>query len=113
MNLLSKAAVGCVLIAASTAFAAADDTAPCAKDPKASGLPERLVRMRDQMDRIEWATDKEEQRRLMDLHLKTMQEGMREVRRRETGTGCRIEMMQALMEQMMRHQMAAQDSDGR
>jgi hypothetical protein len=112
MNKLSRVAAACFLAAASTAFAAVDDMAPCAKDPKATGLPERLARMRDQMDRIEWATDKEEQHRLMDLHVKTMQEGMREVRRRETTTGCRLEMMQALMEQMMRHQLAAQETDG-
>ena len=112
MNLLSKVAAACVLAAASTAFAAVDDMAPCAKDPKAAGLPERLARMRDQMDRIEWSTDKLEQQRLMDLHLKTMQEGMREVRRRDTTSECRMQMMQALMEQMMRHQLAAQE-DGR
>lgn len=110
MKLLSKVAAACVLAAASTAFAAVDGTAPCAKDPKARGLPERLERMRDQMDRIEWATDKEEQRRLMDLHLKTMQEGMREVRRRDTTAECRMDMMQALMEQMMRHELVAHDS---
>jgi hypothetical protein len=113
MNLLTQVAAACALAAASTAFAAVDSVAPCAKDPKASGLPERLVRMREQMDRIEWATDKEEQKRLMDLHLKTMQEGMREVRRRETTTECRMDMMQALMEQMMRHEIAASDVDGR
>jgi len=112
MKLFTTIATAALFAAATSAFAVADEMAPCAKDPKAAGLPERLVRMKDQMDRIEWSTDKEEQRRLMDLHVKTMQEGMREVRRRETTTGCRLEMMQALMEQMMRHQLAVQESDG-
>ncbi|HET9576515.1 MAG TPA: hypothetical protein VFP44_01745 [Usitatibacter sp.] len=113
MNRMSRVAAACVFAAASTAFAAVESTVPCAQDPKARGLPERLERMRDQMDRIEWATDKEEQRRLMDLHLKTMQEGMREVRRRDTTAECRMQMMQALMEQMMRHEIVAHDTDGR
>ena len=112
MRTLSKVALACVLAAATTAFAAVDQTAPCAKDPAATGLPERLARMREQMDKIEWSTDKEEQQRLMDLHLKTMHEGIREVRRRETTQACRMEMMQAMMEQMMRHQLAVQDADG-
>jgi hypothetical protein len=113
MNTLSKIALACALAVTATAFAAADELAPCAKDPKANGLPQRVARMKEQMDRIEWSTDAVEQRRLMDLHMKSMQEGMREVRRRETTTECRMDMMQAMMEQMMRHQLAAQDSDGR
>ena len=113
MNTLSKIALGCTLAVASTAFAAAQEPAPCAKDPRANGLPQRMARMNEQMDRIEWTTDRAEQRRLMDLHMKSMHEGMREVRRRETTAECRMDMMQAMMEQMMRHELAAQDSDGR
>jgi hypothetical protein len=113
MKAMSKVFAACALAAASTAYAAADSAAPCAGDPMASGLPQRMERMRDQMNRIEWATDREEQRRLMDLHLKTMHEGMREVHRRSTSSECRMDMMQSLMEQMMRHQMAAQEIDGR
>lgn len=113
MNTLSKIALACALAVVSTAFAAADEVAPCAKDPKANGLPQRMERMKEQMDRIEWTTDPAEQRRLMDLHMKSMHEGMREVRRRETTAECRMDMMQAMMEQMMRHELAAQDSDGR
>jgi hypothetical protein len=113
MKALSKVALACVLAATSTAFAAAEELAPCVKDPKAAGLPQRVARMNEQMDRIEWTTDPVEQRRLMDLHMKSMQEGMREVRRRETTAECRMDMMQAMMEQMMRHQLAAQDSDAR
>jgi hypothetical protein len=112
MKTISKIAAACVLAAASTAIAAVDAVAPCAKDPKANGLPQRLERMRDQMDRIEWATDREEQKRLLDLHLKTVQEGMRETKRRDTTQECRLDMMQALMEQMVRHQLAAQEIVG-
>jgi hypothetical protein len=113
MNLISKFAAAGALAAASAAIAAPDAGTPCANDPKAAGLPQRIERMRDQMDRIEWTTDRVEQRALMDLHMKTMQEGMREVHRRPTTTECRIDMMQALMEQMVRHQLAEQEIDGR
>jgi hypothetical protein len=113
MKTLSKIALACALAITSTAFAAADELAPCAKDPKANGLPQRVARMEEQMDRIDWSADPVEQRHLMDLHMKSMQEGMREVRRRETTVECRMDMMQAMMEQMMRHQLAAQGSDGR
>jgi len=52
MNILSKIALGCTLAVASTAFAAAEELAPCAKDPRANGLPQRMARMQEQMDRI-------------------------------------------------------------
>ena len=113
MKTLSKLTLACLLAATSTAFAAAEELAPCQKDPKAAGLPQRVARMKEQMDRIEWSTDPAEQRRLMDLHMKSMQEGMREVRRRDTTAECRMDMMQAMMEQMMRHQLAVQETDGR
>ncbi|HET7401023.1 MAG TPA: hypothetical protein VFJ62_04550 [Usitatibacter sp.] len=113
MNTLSKIAFAYALAFASTAFAAAEEPAPCAKDPAANGLPQRMARMNEQMDRIEWTTDRAEQRRLMELHMKSMHEGMREVRRRHTTAECRMDMMQAMMEQMMRHELAAQDGDGR
>ena len=82
----------------------------CHDDPKATGLETRMQQMKDQMDRIEWTIDRAEQRGLMDLHMKKMHEGMRELRRREASEGCRLEMMHAMMEQMMRHQLAQQDA---
>jgi hypothetical protein len=72
-----------------------------------------MEQMQEQMDRIERATDRQQQRRLMELHMKKMHEGMRELRRRDTGERCRLEMMHAMMEQMMRHQMVAHDPAGR
>jgi hypothetical protein len=111
MNVITKIAAACALGAASTAYAAVDTTAPCARDPKAAGLPQRLERMQDQMDRIEWSSDREEQKRLLDLHLKSVQEGMRETKRRDTTAECRLDMMQSLMEQMVRHELAAQEVD--
>lgn len=81
----------------------------CERDPAARGLTERVQGMTEQMDRIEWTTDREVQQRLMELHMKKMREGMRELRHRKAGDACRVEMMQAMMEQMMRHHLVAQD----
>jgi hypothetical protein len=45
----------------------------------------------------------------MDLHMKHMQEGMRELRRRDMPADCRIELMSSMMESMMRHQQLQQE----
>jgi hypothetical protein len=84
--------------------------AQCEKDPQARGLTQRVENIREQMERAELSTDRAEQRRLLELHAKTMHEGMREMRRREATPACREEMMHAMMEQMMRHQLALQDA---
>ena len=84
--------------------------AQCGKDPATRGLTQRVENIREQMERAEQAGDRDQQRRLLELHAKTMHEGMREMRRRETTPGCREEMMQAMMEQMMRHQLALQEA---
>ena len=86
------------------------DLVQCSKDPQTRGLRQRIENIREQMDRIEAASDAAEQRRLLDLHAKTMQEGMRELRRRAPQSACRQEMMHAMMEQMLRHQVALQDA---
>ena len=102
-------------LAAAACFApfAAIGADSCERDPAARGLTQRMQGMAEQMDRIEWSTDREEQQRLMELHMKKMREGMRELRHRDAGDACRIEMMQAMMEQMMRHHLVAQDPAGR
>jgi len=89
---------------------AASDLPQCSKDPQALGLRQRVENIREQMDRIEAAGDRVEQRRLLDLHAKTMHEGMRELRRRDAGSACRQEMMSVMMEQLLRHQVALQDT---
>jgi len=103
-----------LLIAAACALAlpvlAGSDLAQCEKDPQSRGLVQRVENIKGQMDRAEVSPDRAEQRRLLELHAKTMREGMRELKRRETTPGCREEMMQAMMEQMLRHQVALQDA---
>ena len=110
MKIISR---GPVAVAACVLSFAAFGEDSCERDPAARGLTERMHGMAEQMDRIEWSTDREEQQRLMELHMKKMREGMRELRHRKTGDACRVEMMQAMMEQMMRHQLVAQDPAGR
>jgi hypothetical protein len=100
------AALACALALAASA-AAADVPSACESDP---GLAQRVANLHEQMRRIEAADGRAEQRRLMDLHLKAMQEGLRELRGRGPDEACRLEVMQAVMEQMLRHQLALRES---
>lgn len=108
-----RIAAALLAAAAIPAFADADRASACNGDPRAAGLPERVQNMRAQMRRIEFTADRAERRRLMDLHMKVMHEGIRELDRRQASDGCRMEMMHAMMEQMMRHQLAVQEDDRR
>jgi hypothetical protein len=65
--------------------------------------------MNQQMDRLEFTEDHAKRRELMDLHMKHMQEGMRELRKRDMPADCRIELMSSMMESMMRHQQLQQE----
>lgn len=85
----------------------------CAGDPGARGMAERMGSLRRHIERIERAVDRSERRRLMGIHLKAMGENMRELRLRPVGDGCRIETLQAMLEQMLRHQIAAQEAEDR
>ena len=103
----SVLAASCLVAAA----AYAQQGSPCMGDPNSEGLRTRMERMHEQMDRAQAVSDPTQQRRLLDLHAKHMREGMRELRRREPGleSGCRLELMNAMMEQVIAHQQAAQE----
>lgn len=106
-------ALACAFVAAVIATAspcAAAQEAKCARQPAMVGMHERIAALRDQMDRIEAATDRAEQRRLMEMNAKLMREGMREIRSRDLAAPCRVEMMASMMEVMIRHQQAMQDA---
>jgi hypothetical protein len=111
MNALARAAFALVL-AASTPLLAAEGGA-CRPETAMIGMRERIVSLQEQMDRIEWTTDRAEQRRLMDMHAKLMREGMREIRRRDLEPACRMEMMISMMDVMIRHQQAMEDPEER
>lgn len=111
MNLNAKIAFAALALVAAPAFAQ-DGLVPCERDPRAAGMTERLNHMSGEMDRIEWTVDRNQQRKLMDLHTKKMQESLRELRRRDLGEGCRMEVMQAMMEQLMRFHVVEQDVSG-
>ena len=96
-SFITLAAAGLAL-AATTAFAD-----PCRKDPQSEGMRARVQTMQQQMDQAEWTEDRVQQRSLMDLHMKHMQEGMRELRKRDLPAECRIELMSEMMETMIRH----------
>jgi hypothetical protein len=86
--------------------APASDSPPCANDPDGAGLATRIEHMRGQVDRIRSLTDRAEQRRLAELHVKHMHEGLRELRRREPRLDprCHAEVMQSLLEQVIVHE---------
>lgn len=109
MRAATRTLMACLLTAATAAFAS--PTPSCEGDPNSQGLAERMRSIRDQMERIEFQGDVEQQRALMSLHMKAMHESMRELRRRPASDACRSEIMHAMMEQMLRHQLAAQDAE--
>lgn len=98
----------CALMAV-PAFAA-KDLRHCLKEPQTQGMLQRVDNIRDLMDRIEIAADRGEQRRLLELHAKTTHEAMQQLRRRTASVACRQELMHALMEQVLRYQVALYDA---
>ena len=107
MKTLMKAAVACMALAAATVLA--DPVAGhCGQGTE--GMRARMKTIHDQMERIEFTEDRAQQRELMDLHMKHMQEGMREMRKRDMPDACRVELMTSMMESMMRHQQLQQEN---
>ncbi len=111
MRMTLKAILLGAALAMGSAFAD-DDARVCTKAPEMRGMHERMQLMREQMDRIEWSQDRAEQGKLLDLHTKHMQEGLRELRHRDLTPGCRMEMMSSIMEEMVRHQLVQNERDG-
>ncbi len=106
MRHTGQIALAALLAAAAPAFASGP---PCAQQ-SAAGMHARLDTMRDQMDRIEVTTDRAEQRKLMELHMKHVREGLHELRKREDiPMACRVEMMSAMLETLVRHEAVAQE----
>lgn len=110
MNALTRVIIACALCLPTPALAMpAEPPSACATDPGALGILGRMGNLRAYIERIERSVDPLEQRRLMAIHLKVMGEGMRELRKHEAGEPCRVEMLHAMMEQMLRHQIAEQE----
>jgi hypothetical protein len=87
--------------------------AACADEAAMRGMRERMLALNNQMDRIERIEDRAEQRHILDLHMKQMRESMREIRRRDLGPECRMEVMGDMMEVMIRHQHAMHEPSER
>ena len=112
MGTTLRAAVLCATLAAASA-SAGDYAKACGHEGAMRGMRERMQLMHEQMDRIEWTTDRAEQWKLLDLHAKHMREGMREMRNRDLGASCRMELMSSIMEEMVRHQLVLAERDTR
>ncbi len=104
-----KLALAAALAAAIPAFGA---PSACGNDPSTAGLKARIQNLNDQMDRIQWTSDRAEHRRLMDLHVKLMHEGLQEIRKRETTSACREELMYSMLNQVVEHQLAEHEDVG-
>jgi hypothetical protein len=109
MNRTLKAMALCAALAAGAS--AAGEMRPCGDEHGMHGMRERVRMMHEQMDRIEWTTDRAEQGKLLDLHAKHMREGVREMRQRNLGPECRAEMMSSLMEELVRHQLVMSERE--
>ena len=106
MTRTGRIALAALLAAAAPAFAGGTG---CGQQ-SAIGMNARLDTMRNQMDRIEVTTDRAEQRKLMDLHMKHVREGLHELRKREDiPMACRVEMMTAMLETLVRHEEVAHE----
>lgn len=103
MNRFVPIALAASLLAAMPVFAAAPAGA-CASDPATAGLRGRVENMSEKMQRIRFMTDRDEQQRLLVLHGKLMREGLQELRARHTSMACRLELTEAMMDQMLLHE---------
>ena len=109
-----KTAIRMALVAAMLAafpLAAAAGGA-CASDPAATGLQARVDNIQEKMERIRGATDPAQQHRLLVLHDKLMREALHEMRRRNASLACRVELTEAMMDQLLLHEQVANDRDG-
>lgn len=104
--------IAAVSLALAATGALADHTINhCGKSMSAEGMRARVRTISDQMDKIDLTTDRAKQRELLDLHMKHMQEGLRELRKRDLSAACRIELMSSMMESMVRAQIVAHADD--
>lgn len=99
-------------LALASLAAAASETGACASDPAATGLQARVETLQEKMDLIRRTTDPAAQHRLMVLHDKLMREALHEMRRRNASLACRVELTDAMMDQLLLHQQVAHEGDG-
>lgn len=110
-----RTALAAGALCAAFAFPAFAGEAPpsCPNDAANAGMRARMKTLREEIEKIEWTLDSGERKRLMDLHMKHMHEGLREMRRRQIDVPCRLEMMTSMMETMVRREQVMQERDTR
>ncbi len=111
MNRILALTTMCAALAALPAMGA-NESACGGADPQTAGMRARMNTVRQQMDRIEWTADRAEQKRLLDLNTKHVDEGLREMRRRDLSVNCRMEILNTLLETMVRHERIQHEGDG-
>jgi hypothetical protein len=112
MKTLIRISLACAAMAATGALA--DHEADhCGKSAAADGMRARVQTIQRQAERIEWTADRAEQRGLIDLNMKHLQEAMGQLRKRSLSPGCRIELMSSLLEALVRNQQVALAEPGK
>lgn len=111
MAMMRKAAIVCAALAAAGS-PDVQSASPCDQGPSAQAMRARMETIKRQTDKIEWTVDRAEQRRLMELQMKHVREGLRELRLRDLPADCRIESMNAMLEAMVRHEQVMHDNTG-
>jgi hypothetical protein len=107
---MNRTLLAATLLALAVPAYAATDLLQCAREPQTQGMRQRVDNIRELMSRIEVTVDRTEQHKLLELHAKSTHEAMQQLRRREASVACRQELMHALMEQVLRYQVALNDS---
>lgn len=110
MNTAIRMALAAAALAALPVAAAA--AGACASDPAAAGLQARVDNIQEKMDRIRVASDPVQQHRLLVLHEKLMREALHEMRRRNASLACRVELTEAMMDQLLLQEQVANARDG-
>jgi len=98
--------LACVAMAATGALAD-HDANHCGNSPAAEGMRARVKTIELQAERIEWTADRAEQRTLIELNMKHLQEAMGQLRKRDLSPGCRIELMTTMLDVLIRNQQVA------
>lgn len=106
MKPVIRIAAACAALAVTGAFA--EHTAThCSNTLAVKGMKARVNTISTQVDRIEWATDKAEREALINLNMKHLAEAMGQLRKRDLSSPCRVELMSAMLEALLRQQQVA------
>ena len=99
-----------IRIAACAAFCAAGTSfaygTGCGKASDAQAMLGRVQTLELQVERLERATDPSERRSIAEINMKRVREALGQLRHRELSPDCRVEIMAAMLQAMVRNEQA-------